>query len=58
VKVFHVDLRKRVMDVAGQEIMTADEVALRFNALVCYRVADVFKSVSVVDDSTQAIYRL
>lgn len=57
IKVFHVDMRERVMDVAGQEIMTADKVTLRLNALVCYRVADAFKSVSVVDDSTQAIYR-
>jgi regulator of protease activity HflC (stomatin/prohibitin superfamily) len=57
VKVFHVDLRERMMDVAGQEIMTADKVTLRLNALVCYRVTDAFKSVSVVDDSTQAIYR-
>jgi regulator of protease activity HflC (stomatin/prohibitin superfamily) len=45
------------MDVAGQEIMTSDKVTLRLNALVCYRVADAVKSVSVVDDSTQAIYR-
>jgi regulator of protease activity HflC (stomatin/prohibitin superfamily) len=57
VKVFHVDLRERVMDVGGQEIMTADKVTLRLNAMVCYRVTDAFKSVSVVDDCTQAIYR-
>jgi hypothetical protein len=57
VKIFHVDLRERVMDVAGQEIMTADKVTLRLNAMVCYRIVDVVKSVSVVDDSTQAIYR-
>jgi regulator of protease activity HflC (stomatin/prohibitin superfamily) len=57
VKVFHVDLRERVMDVAGQEIMTKDKVTLRLNALVCYRIADALKSVSLVDDSAQAIYR-
>lgn len=57
VKVFHVDLRERLLDVAGQEIMTADKVTLRLNAMVCYRVADAAKSVSVVDDSTQAMYR-
>jgi hypothetical protein len=32
VKVFHVDLRERLLDVAGQEIMTADKVTLRLNA--------------------------
>ncbi len=57
VKVYHVDRRERVLDVAGQEIMTADKVTLRLNALVCYRVTDAHKSVAVVDDSTQAIYR-
>lgn len=57
VNVFHVDMRERVMDVAGQEIMTADKVTLRLNAVVCYRVSNARKSVSVVDDSTQAIYR-
>ena len=57
VKVFHVDLRERVMDVAGQEIMTADKVTLRLNALVCYRVVDPRLSVTASEDSTQAIYR-
>jgi regulator of protease activity HflC (stomatin/prohibitin superfamily) len=57
VKVFHVDLRERVMDVAGQEIMTADKVTLRLNALVCYRVIDPRQSVAASEDSTQAVYR-
>ena len=57
VKVFHVDRRERVMDVAGQEIMTADKVTLRLNALVCYRITDAHKSVAVVDDCAQAVYR-
>jgi regulator of protease activity HflC (stomatin/prohibitin superfamily) len=52
-----VDGRERVMDVAEQEILTADKVTLRLNALVCYRVDDPLKSVTVVDDSTQAVYR-
>lgn len=50
-------MRERVMDVAGQEIMTSDKVTLRLNALVCYRVTDALKSVLVVEDSTQAMYR-
>jgi regulator of protease activity HflC (stomatin/prohibitin superfamily) len=57
VKVIHVDLRERTMDVSGQEIMTADKVTLRLNALVCYRVVDPRQSVSVSEDSAQAIYR-
>ena len=57
VKVFHVDLRERTMDVAGQEIMTADKVTLRLNALVCYRVVDPRQSVVASEDSGQSIYR-
>ncbi len=33
-KVVPVDLREQVLDVAGQEIMTADKVTLRLNAVV------------------------
>ncbi len=57
VKVQHVDLRERVLDIAGQEIMTSDKVTLRVNAMVRYRVTDAHRSVTVVDDVTQAIYR-
>ncbi len=57
VKVVHVDLRERVLDIAGQEIMTADKVTLRVNAMVRYRVVDARKSVTVVDDCVQAVYR-
>ena len=40
VKVVPVDTRELILDVAGQEIMTADKVTLRLNALVTYRVVD------------------
>jgi hypothetical protein len=33
-KVVDVDMREQALDVAGQEIMTADKVTLRMNALV------------------------
>ena len=42
-----VDLRSLVLDVGGQEIMTADKVTLRLNALVTYRVADPRLAVTV-----------
>jgi hypothetical protein len=57
VKVVPVDLREQILDVAGQEIMTADKVTLRLNALVTYRVTDARQAVSVVDDARQALYR-
>ena len=52
-----VDLREAMYDVAGQEIMTADKVTLRLNAVVTYRVTDALKVVSITDDARQALYR-
>jgi regulator of protease activity HflC (stomatin/prohibitin superfamily) len=57
VRLYHVDLREVVLDVAGQEIMTADKVTLRLNAVVVYRVTDARKSVTVTEDVRQALYR-
>ncbi|CAB1057367.1 Putative stomatin/prohibitin-family membrane protease subunit PA4582 [Olavius sp. associated proteobacterium Delta 1] len=57
VKFYHVGMRETVLDVSGQEIMTSDKVTLRMNSVVTYRVVDALKSVSVVDDSKQAVYR-
>jgi regulator of protease activity HflC (stomatin/prohibitin superfamily) len=56
-KLVPLDTRELILDVAGQEIMTADKVTLRLNALVTYRIADVRLAVGVVDDARQALYR-
>lgn len=56
-KVVEVDLRETIVDVGGQEIMTADKVTLRMNAAVTYKVADARKAVSQTDDVRQALYR-
>jgi SPFH domain/Band 7 family protein len=56
-KLFDVDLKEQVLDISGQEIMTADKVTLRLNALVTYRVTDPLRSVMEVDGSAQALYR-
>lgn len=52
-----VDLREQVADVVAQEIMTADKVTLRVNLVLAYRVEDVLKSVSVVRNVEQTLYR-
>ena len=57
VKFVQEDLREAMFDVAGQDIMTADKVTLRMNAVVTYRVVDARTAVSTVDDVRQAIYR-
>lgn len=56
-KVVEVDLREATADVAGQEIMTADKVTLRLNAVVTYRIVDPHRAVSRTEDVRQALYR-
>jgi regulator of protease activity HflC (stomatin/prohibitin superfamily) len=57
IRIQHVDLREQVVDVAGQEIMTADKVTLRMNAVVTAKVVDPLKAVTEVEDYRQALYR-
>ncbi len=56
-KLYQTDMREKVCDVGGQEIMTADKVTLRINAVVTYRVVDARKTVETVTDVAQALYR-
>jgi regulator of protease activity HflC (stomatin/prohibitin superfamily) len=56
-KVQTVDVRETTLDVAGQEIMTADKVTLRLNVVVVARLTDVRLSASVADDAKQSLYR-
>ncbi len=56
-KVVEVDMREQALDVAGQEIMTADKVTLRMNALVTYRIVDARKAVTISDGAKQSLYR-
>jgi len=57
VKFVQEDLREAMFDVAGQDIMTADKVTLRMNAIVTYRIVDARAAVSTVDDVRQTLYR-
>jgi regulator of protease activity HflC (stomatin/prohibitin superfamily) len=52
-----VDLRELAADVGGQEIMTNDKVTLRVNLLVTWQIADALKSMTVVADAAQTLYR-
>lgn len=52
-----VDMRETMLDIGGQEIMTADKVTLRLNAVITYRVADAKAAVTATDDVRQALYR-
>lgn len=57
VRVVEVDLRESTLDVPGQEIMSADKVTLRLNAVATYRVVDPRRAVCTPDDYKQAFYR-
>jgi regulator of protease activity HflC (stomatin/prohibitin superfamily) len=52
-----VDLREQVLDVCGQEIMSADKLTLRVNMLVNYRVIDARQAAESVANYEQALYR-
>jgi regulator of protease activity HflC (stomatin/prohibitin superfamily) len=52
-----VSLREQMLDVAGQEIITADKVSLRVNLVVTFLVSDPIKSVTATADAAQALYR-
>ncbi len=56
-KLYDVELKEQVLDISGQDIMTADKVTLRLNALVAYRIIDALRSVMEVDGASQALYR-
>jgi hypothetical protein len=57
VRVVEVDLREQTLDVQGQEIISADKVTLRLNAVATYRVIDPRRAVCTADDFKQALYR-
>lgn len=57
IRLTNVDLRESMLDVAGQDLMTADKVTLRLNLVVLAKVTDVVRGVSAVDDVKQALYR-
>lgn len=51
------DMRERMLDVAGQDVMTADHVTLRLNAVVAYKVADARVAVGSSEDLYATLYR-
>jgi regulator of protease activity HflC (stomatin/prohibitin superfamily) len=56
-KFVRLDLREKLLDVSGQEIMTQDKVSLRVNALVTYKIINPLVSVTLTETADQALYR-
>ncbi len=57
VKMVCIDLRERIFEIIGQDVMTADKVTLRMNASFGYQVIDAEKMARTVEDVQQALYR-
>ncbi len=57
VRVVEVDQREQTIDVGGQDLMTADKVSLRLNAMITFRVNDAPSAVSANENYGQALYR-
>ncbi len=57
VQVVRADVREQQLDVSGQELMTADRVTLRLNALVTFRVVDARAALTVSGDHKASLYR-
>jgi regulator of protease activity HflC (stomatin/prohibitin superfamily) len=53
-----VDLRAQQLDIAGQEILTADKVSLRINFVCTYKITDAIKIVGEIKDYKAQIYTL
>ena len=51
-----VDMRLTQMDVGGQEILTRDKVALRVNFVCTYRILDVVKVLTEIDNFREQLH--
>ena len=50
-----IDRREQVLDVGGQDLMTADRVTLRINATLSYRVVDSQVALESIQDPEQTL---
>jgi regulator of protease activity HflC (stomatin/prohibitin superfamily) len=57
VRVIEVDMREATLDIAGQEIISADKVTLRINAVATYHATDPKGAVCTTENYVQALYR-
>jgi regulator of protease activity HflC (stomatin/prohibitin superfamily) len=53
-----VDMRSQQLDIAGQEILTADKVCLRINFVCTYKITDAVKIIGEIKDYKAQIYTL
>lgn len=56
-RVVEVDLREALVDISGQDVITADKVTVRLNAVLAYKVVDPRLAISQTEDLRQTLYR-
>ena len=56
VEIVLVDVRERELTIKGQEILTADKVAIRVSILVQFRVVDPTAAMHVVSNYEERLY--
>ncbi|WP_238015689.1 slipin family protein [Dactylosporangium sp. AC04546] len=56
VEIVHVDMRQREFTIKGQEILTADKVAVRVSIITQYRVTDAVAAVERVEGYEDRLY--
>ncbi|PQO38429.1 slipin family protein [Blastopirellula marina] len=57
IKLVENDLRESMLDIRGQDIMTADKVTLRINAVATYKITDAKLAVTASTNVQQSLYR-
>lgn len=58
VEIKNVDLRQRMLEISGQELLTKDKAALRINFFVQFRVIDALMAVSASKEYEKQLYLL
>ncbi len=56
VKVEKTDLRQRMLEISGQEILTKDKAAIRINFFAQFKVVDVVKALAETNDVFKQLY--
>ncbi|MCP4156803.1 MAG: slipin family protein [bacterium] len=54
---YHFDTRETILDITGQDIITADKVTLRLNAVVAFKITDALKAVTSAENVNHSLYR-
>lgn len=57
-RMHRVSLRTHVDDVQPQDVITRDNVSVKVNAVVCFRVVDPMRAVSEVENYAFATHQL